>query len=544
MQKENLVIYQIYPRSYKDSNGDGVGDIPGIIEKLDYISSLGVDGIWISPINTSPMYDFGYDISDYRGIDPVFGSTEDCDKLIEECHKRGLLVMLDLVINHTSHLHPWFLESRSSKTNPKRDWFVWHPGKETFLSKLLGLKPKVPNNWRGMFGGNAWEWDNKTKEYYLHSFLVEQPDINWRNAEVKKAVFDEVEYWLKKGVDGFRLDVVNFFVKDKELRNNPLIIGHTPRPYDMQKHIYDRNQQELNQILKEFRQVLDKYENTISVGEVFSEHGNPKLSASTLGNGKDQLHLAFDFSLIYTKFKASDFHSRIKEWDEAVPKEGTACHVFSNHDQVRSKTRYGEKGIENHRAKVLAMLSLCLKGVVFIYYGEEIGMTDGKVGRKELVDPVGKMYWPFHPGRDPQRTPMQWDDTESAGFSNAKPWLPIHKNYTKVNVASSEKDANSLLNFYRKMIALRKSEKALINGEFDLLPSDENALCFIRTSGEEKILVMLNFTKNPTVYNHFEKIEGKNLSCVFSTFHKINTELKAEKSISLKGYEASMWRVL
>jgi alpha-glucosidase len=544
MQKENLVIYQIYPRSYKDSNGDGIGDIKGIIEKLDYIKNLGVDGIWLSPINTSPMYDFGYDISDYRGIDPVFGSLSDCDELISECHKRGILVMMDLVLNHTSHLHPWFLESQSSKNNPKRDWYIWHPGKHNFFTKLLGLKPKAPNNWLAVFGGKAWQWDKETKEYYLHSFLVEQPDINWRNAEVKKAVFDEIEFWLKKGVDGFRLDVVNFFVKDEKLRNNPFAIGKTPRPYDLQKHIYDRNRPELNDILKEFRQLLDKYENTLSVGEVYSENGAPKMSASTLGNGKDQLHLAFDFSLIYTKFCAAAFHTKLKNWFDAIPKDGTACHVFSNHDQSRSKSRYGEKGKEDNRARIVAMLSLCLKGVVFVYYGEEIGMIDGKVKRTEMVDPVGKMYWPFHPGRDPERTPMQWDRSPNAGFSTHKPWLPVNKNHKTVNVDAQEKDPHSLLNFYRKLIALRKHEPALVNGEIELLPSDSSVLCFTRKNGEEMLLITLNFTNKKAVYSNLASLKNKKLVSVFSTLKTENSEQTIQNSIALNPYEGSIWRII
>ena len=285
------IVYQIYPRSFYDSNGDGIGDITGIISRLDYIESLGVDAIWLSPVNRSPMFDFGYDVSDYREIDPIFGKTEDYFALIKECHKRDLKIIMDLVFNHSSHLHPWFIESRSSRDNQKSDWYIWRDGE----------KGKYPNNLMGVFGGRAWEWDDTRQQYYLHLFLKEQPDFNWHSHELRQAVYEEIRYWLDAGVDGFRLDVINFFVKDKELRNNPLTLGRYPRPHDMQKHIYDRNQPELHDILRDMRSMLDAYDSRMMVGETYADDMNQAMPASYMGDGNDELHLAFDFSTMFLK---------------------------------------------------------------------------------------------------------------------------------------------------------------------------------------------------------------------------------------------------
>ncbi len=299
------VIYQIYPRSFYDSNGDGVGDIPGIIEKLDYLEELGIDGIWISPVNISPMYDFGYDISDYYNIDPVFGTLDDFKKLVRESHKRGIRIIMDLVLNHTSHLHPWFMESRSSVDNPKRDWYIWRPGNEK----------KPPNNWESAFSGTAWKFDGITGEYYLHSFLEEQPDLNWENRDMKKEMFRMVRYWLDLGVDGFRLDVVNFLIKDKYFRNNPrrIISGI------FRNHKYGRNRPGVHELMREFREILDSYDEKMAVGEVFNLPPSPGMSADFLGNGTDELHLAFDFSLMYRMWNARSFYKTIRRWMKTIP---------------------------------------------------------------------------------------------------------------------------------------------------------------------------------------------------------------------------------
>lgn len=480
------IIYQIYPRSFYDSNGDGVGDIPGITSSLDYLSDLGISGIWLSPINTSPMFDFGYDISDYRGIDPVFGSLADFDRLIREAHRRKIRIILDLVMNHSSHLHPWFLESRSSRDNPKRDWYVWRDGR------------RPPNNWRAAFGGRAWEWDEATGQYYLHSFLKEQPDFNWRNGECRKALFGEVKYWLGRGVDGFRLDVVNFFVKDAMFRSNPFTIGQYPRPYEMQKHIYDRDQPEMHGILKEFRSLLDSYGGRMSVGEVAVEPpGDSKLVASYLGKGEDELHLAFDSSLLFTKWGAKNFFMCIESYESCIPEKGRSCYMLSNHDEPRGISRYAGSGnmeIAKRRAMVAAALLLTLRGTPFLYYGEELGMANGRLKRKQIVDPIGRKYWPFHKGRDGERTPMQWSDVKNAGFSSGTPWLPVNPDYTEINVESQSRDPSSMLNYYKRLIALRKESKALRRGSWvPAVRGDDDVIAYFREAGSERIFVALNF---------------------------------------------------
>ena len=532
MNQENFiwwkhgVIYQIYPRSFHDSNGDGVGDIHGIIQKLDYLHELGVNGIWLSPMYSSPMYDMGYDISDYRSIDPVFGSLEDFKRLVKEAHLRKIHVIMDLVLNHTSHEHPWFRESRSGRDNPKRDWYIWHDGK----------KGKPPNNWRAAFGGRAWTWDEQTEQYYLHLFLEQQPDLNWRNPEVRKAVFNDIKYWLDLGVDGFRLDVINYIVKDSEFRNNPYgnFSGY-PRRYDLQLHRHDRNQEETHEILKKLRSMLDKYGETMTVGEIYPNEGRmePEITATYLGKGNDELNLAFDFSPIYARFSAAEFRKILTRWYEAIPEGGWPCHVFSNHDQSRSMDRLAKGSIP--RAKLLAALLLTQKGTPFIYYGEEIGMSNGKIRRSELADPVGIRYWPFHPGRDPQRTPMQWSLSKNAGFTEGRPWLPVNENYQKVNVQKQDDSQSSLLNFYRRLIHLRRSEEALHNGGWKAVDAGRDVLAYYRTGGESKFFVALNFSGR----TRFCSVDDK------SRFEiEISTERRKGEWISIRNIPLAPYEVL
>ncbi len=482
------VIYQLYPRSFCDSGGDGVGDIRGIMEKLDYLEWLGVDALWLSPVNRSPMYDFGYDISDFRKIDPLFGTNRDFDRLVADAHRRGIRVVMDLVINHTSHLHLWFVQSRSSRSNPKRDWYIW----------VDGVKGRPPNNWRAAFGGSAWEWDQETGQYYLHSFLKEQPDVNWRNEALKKAMFGEVAYWLERGVDGFRLDVVNWYVKDKRFRDNPYVRGlsYAPRPYDLQEHVFDRNRKRTHRVLKEFRALLDSYPQRMAVGEVFSPPpGDPELSASYLGDGLDELHLVFDFSLLYSRWSGRGFLKSIRKWIALIPEDGWPCHVLSNHDQPRHVGRYRSGAHTLARARVAAAFLLTLKGTPFIYYGEEIGMSQGKIRRRDIKDPAGKKYWPFYRGRDGARTPMQWSGGPNAGFTTGKPWLPVNSDHAAVNVDSQREDAGSLLNFYRDLIALRRRERSLSHGEWiQAEKASGGVVAWYRLYEGEKLLVILNFT--------------------------------------------------
>jgi alpha-glucosidase len=485
------VIYQIYPRSFYDSNNDGIGDIRGIIHKLEYLVNLGVDAIWLSPVNRSPMHDFGYDISDYYEIDPIFGTTEDFRELVREAHSRGLRVLMDLVLNHTSHLHQWFLSSRSSRSNPKRDWYIWKDGPRN----------RPPNNWRSVFGGSAWKWDELTCQYYLHTFLEEQPDLNWRNAELKKAMFDMIIHWLDSGVDGFRLDAVNWLIKDRRFRNNPAVPG---APF-FQKHHYDRNRPETHDILKELRRTLDGYGDRMAVGEVFTlPPGNPSLSAGYLGSEDNELNLAFDFSLMYRPWDALRYYRSLRRWMNHIPEKGWPCHVLSNHDQPRGITRYGGGRDGGKRAKVAAALLLTMKGTPFIYYGEEIGMKNCRVPRCDLRDPLGKRYWPLFTGRDPARTPMQWSSDENAGFTNGRPWLPIGTDFRKNNVEEQSRDLYSLLNFYKTLIAIRKNKVAIHLGEWKpVIKGHNGVLGYYRKNGKETVFIALNFTdKNRRVHLH------------------------------------------
>ncbi len=481
------VIYQIYPRSFADSNGDGIGDLRGITQRLDYLRELGVDGLWLSPIHPSPMFDFGYDVSDYRGIAPEFGTLDDFRTLLAEAHARGIRIVLDLVLNHTSHLHPWFLESRSSRESPKRDWYIWHDGRG-------GGQP--PNNWQAAFGGGAWEWDEATRQLYLHSFLVEQPDLNWRNPAVEQAMMEIVAYWLDMGVDGFRLDVINWLVKDEQLRDNPTkLLGR--RPYDRQRHIYDRNRPETIDVVRRLRALVDRWPERMLVGEVYNEPpGNSSLSAEYCAGGEG-LHLAFDFSLLYASWSAEDFGRVIDTWDGLLPEPCWPTWTLGNHDQRRILSRYASESNRLARGRVASTLVLTLRGTPFLYYGEEIGMLDVKIPRARLQDPLAKAYWPLPVGRDPARTPMQWSAAAHAGFSTVEPWLPVHPEYTEINVERAEADPGSLLHWYRRVIRLRREEVALRRGTYRRLPQGSGVLGYVREHEGERVAVLLNFESRP-----------------------------------------------
>ncbi|MCE9596994.1 MAG: alpha-glucosidase [Spirochaetia bacterium] len=490
---KEAVIYQIYPRSFQDSNGDGIGDIRGIQDRLPYLKDLGVDALWLSPINVSPMFDFGYDISDYRAIDPIFGTMQDFDSLLSAAGKSDLKILMDLVVNHTSHLHPWFIEAKSSRNNPKRDWYIWQPGK----------KGQLPNNWKSVFGGSAWEWDQSTECYYLHSFLTEQPDLNWRNPEVKKQILSDVEFWLERGVAGFRLDVVNMYFKDALLRNNPPRFWgwQYPRPYELQYHVYDMSQPEMHPLLRDLRTLLDKYD-AMSVGEVFGDYpGDPNKAASYLGNF-DELHLAFDFTILFQKWSAKDFATVMRNWIRACSPENWPALVLNNHDQGRSFTRHA-KGMQSEaRAKLLATLLLTSRGTPFLYYGEELGMKDGSIARHQLRDPVGIRYWPINPGRDPQRTPMPWDTTANAGFSNGTPWLPLNDDVNQKNVKTQSTQTDSMLSWHKQLIQLRKSSAALRSGTWDELEGlGSDLFGYVREEKKDRKTILLNFADKPRTAN-------------------------------------------
>jgi alpha-glucosidase len=475
------IIYQIYPRSFADSNNDGIGDLLGITGKLDYLQDLGVDAIWLSPIYPSPDVDFGYDVADYTDINPKFGTMQDFEQLVREAKKRHIHIILDLVLNHTSDQHPWFVESRKSKDNPYHDWYLWHDPKPD---------GSEPNNWAAVFGGSGWEFDPDLGQYYYHMFYPAQPDLNWRNPAVRQAMLDIFRFWLKKGVDGFRLDVFNEYFKDADFRDNPSTIGL--RRFDRQKHIYDASQPEMYPLLNEIREILDRHKEAYAVGETFL--ANPEQTASYC-SGNDKLHAAFNFDFANCRWHPERFLTALNQWYGSLDENSWPNNFLSNHDMKRAATRYC-LGEEDHRAKVAAAMLLTIKGTPFIYYGEEIAQRDIPIRRKaDVLDPIGKTFWPLQKGRDGCRAPMQWNGEVNAGFSQTAPWLPVNADHTKRNVARQIADPDSVLNFFKKIIAIRKSEPALQRGEFKPLESQESFLmAFERRLNKDRLLVVLNFS--------------------------------------------------
>jgi len=473
------VVYQIYPRSFADSNGDGIGDLPGITGKLDYLADLGIDAIWLSPINPSPDVDFGYDVSDYKAIDPKYGTMDDFYNLTEQAHQRKIRVILDLVLNHTSDQHPWFVESRSSRDNPRRDWYLW---RDNPSSKSL-----PPNNWQSVFGGKGWEYDEKTGQYYYHMFDKQQPDLNWRNPAVREEMMSVFRFWVEQGVDGFRLDVFNEYFKDAQFRDNPKKWGI--QPFDQQKHLYDTDQPEMMGVVSEIRQILDEYPERYAVGETFM--ADAKKAAKYSGEGK--LHATFDFSFMHNPWNPERFLKSILETEKLFTEKSWPNYVMNNHDNPRSATRYKTPD-NDERLKVAAGMLLTLRGTPFLYAGEEIGMRDTSVSRGEIQDPIGLHYWPMHKGRDGCRSPMQWSTKSQAGFTQGKPWLKVHPNYLKRNVTLQKADPKSLFNFYRAILHLRKSNSALRQGMFiPLTYHPKQVLGYLRQDSDQTVLVALNF---------------------------------------------------
>ncbi len=535
---KDAVIYQIYPRSFMDSNGDGIGDLQGIIDRLDYLkgseNSLGIDAIWLSPIYPSPMVDFGYDISDYEGIDPIFGDMYTFKVLLKECHKRDIKVIMDLVINHTSHLHPWFLESKSSLDNPKRDWYIWKKSEQK----------GVPNNWMSVFGGKGWEWDSNTEEYYFHSFTPEQPDLNWRNPEVKNALFKMVQFWLEIGVDGFRMDVVNYYYKDAKFRNNPRHFFRGIREYEKQDHLYDRDRPETHDVLIELRELLDSYDgNRVSIGEVFMyPPGNAELPASYYGKEKPELHMAFNFSFLFCKWDVHSFQKVISEWEKNLGHLNWPNYTLSNHDQVRHITRYAKGNHSIPRAKIAAFMLLTLRGTPFLYYGEEVGMESDKIPKNQLQDPLGKRYWPIYSGRDNCRQPMCWNPSDPHfGFTKGSPWLPVSKNGSLSNVEIQQNSKNSLLSIYKKLLQIRKKEIVLRRGTQRIIfLSNDKILSYLRVFENEKIIILLNFSAEETrFFSGDENLNVERGKILFSTHRKEESYFDLN-IIALLPYEASI----
>ncbi|MDY6873319.1 MAG: alpha-glucosidase [Chloroflexota bacterium] len=486
------VIYQIYPRSFADSNNDGIGDLPGIISKLDYLQDLGIDALWLSPIYPSPDVDFGYDVADYTDIDPKFGTLADFEKLVREAKKRDIHIILDLVLNHTSDQHPWFIESKESKDNPYHDWYLWQDPKPD---------GSPPNNWAAVFGGSAWEYVPELDQYYYHMFYPGQPDLNWRNPEVRAAMLDVFRFWLKKGADGFRLDVFNEYFKDAEFRDNPRKLGI--RAFDRQKHIFDVSQPEIYPLLEEIREILDHHKETYTVGETFL--ATPEQAASYCG--EDLLHAAFNFDFAENRWHPKRFLDSAKKWYAALDAGAWPNNFLSNHDMTRAASRYCF-GEDDSRAKVALAMLLTLRGTPFIYYGEEIAMRDIPIRRKaDVLDPIGRTFWPFHKGRDGCRSPMQWTAAEHAGFSEADPWLPVNGNYPTRNVVNQSADPDSTLNFFKQLIAIRRAEPALQRGAFRPLTDDpHHILAFERSLDDDRLAVVLNFSSREL---DFELPEGE-----------------------------------
>lgn len=512
---KKAVFYQIYPLSFMDSNGDGKGDIPGIISKLDYLNdgtpnSLGIDAIWLSPVYPSPNKDWGYDNTDHKSIDPSMGTMDDFKTLLKEAHDRNIRIVMDLVMAYTSDQHPWFIEARKSKDNPKHDWYLWHPGK----------KGKPPNNWFAAFDSQAWWWEESCQEYYFTSFTRYQPDVNWRNPELASAMYDIVRFWMDIGVDGFRMDVANYYFKDEDLRNNPYHFQLNPPDY--QRHLYDRNRSESHKVCKAVRKILDEYPHRMAVGEIYTD--DPTIAAQYYGNG-DELHLNFNFAFGFCPWKASCFHRNIEEWEGLLKDKGWPVYTLSNHDDPkRHISRYARGKHTQARAKVAAAMLLTLRGSPFLYYGEEIGMTNRKMKKKELCDPMGEKYWPFLVGRDPGRTPMQWNSSAKAGFSTANPWIPVNDNYHRINVDQAKNDPQSLLSFYRKMIDLRKKIPALQYGNYrSLIDSPKAILAYERWINQDRIAVFLNFKRSNRTLSLKDHLSGKIL---LSTHRKENENIK------------------
>ena len=478
---QHAVFYEIYPRSFADSNNNGIGDLNGITSKLDYLKDLGVDAIWITPCYPSPQVDFGYDVSDYENIDPMYGTLKDFDHLASEAKKRGIHIIMDFVMNHTSDKHKWFIDSESSKTAAHRNWYVWHDGRGP---------GQPPNNWLSTFGHAAWKFDAKTGQWYYHYFYPEQPDLNWRNPAVEKAMFDVTRWWYQRGVSGFRLDAVDTLFEDPDLRDNPVLPGTNKYGDPNMQDKYNTKLPELHDVLRELRKVADRH-GAVLIGETWTKDIDEL--KRYYGDHSNELQMPMDFLFARVdKLSPGEFRKQIAGVDAA----GWPVYVLSNHDIVRAYNRYGDGQHNDQIAKVMAGLYLTWRGTPIMYYGEEIGMENNDPKSQEDVkDPIGKIGWPKEKGRDGERTPMQWNDSTNAGFSQTAPWLPIPPSYKTRNVAGELKDPDSVLQFYRHALALRHQNAALRDGQYvPLNENDQNVLSYLRRYKDEAVLVVLNMS--------------------------------------------------
>ena len=513
------IFYQVYPRSFQDSNADGVGDLRGIIGRLSYLQALGIDAIWLSPIFPSPMADFGYDISDYTGIDPLFGTMEDFDALVAAAHGAGLEVILDLVPNHTSDQHPWFIESRASRDNPKRDWYIWHEP---------GADGGPPNNWLSEFGGSAWACDAATGQYYYHAFLAQQPDLNWRNRQVREAIFEVMRFWLGKGVDGFRVDVIWHLIKDAEFRDNPPNPNfHQGRPpHERILTRYSTDQPEVHEVIAQMRRVVDEFECRVLIGEIYLPLHR---LVAYYGNDLTGAQMPFNFALLSTLWSARSIEKIIADYERALPKGAWPNWVLGNHDRPRVASRVGPE-----QARVAAMLLLTLRGTPTLYYGDEIGMHQVAIAPDQVRDPFEKNVPGIGVGRDGCRTPMQWSAAPYAGFSASVPWLPLPDDFVHENVVNLEADSRSILNLYKALVDLRKRLPQLTSGDYAPVAAEGDLLLYRRQSDGNAVMIALNLGADPV--SIASDAIGLGVEILLSTFLDREAE-KVEGALDLRGNE-------
>ncbi len=526
------VIYQVYPRSFMDTNGDGVGDLPGITQKLDHIAALGVDAVWISPFVKSPMLDYGYDVEDYRAVDPLFGTLDDFDRLLARAHELGLKVMVDMVVSHTSNRHAWFLESRASRDNPKADWYVWAEPRADGMP---------PNNWLSIFGGVAWEWEPRRLQYYLHNFLKEQPDLNLHNPEVVQALLGEAEFWLQRGVDGFRLDAIDFAMHDPQLRDNPVRGPDQPparglrvrTPYARQVHIHDKAHPEIiEQLLKPLRRLADRY-GAVLLGELSGDGQLERAAAYTRGG--DRLHFAYTFDLLAAPFTPRGLHE-IVQGLEGMIADGWACWAFGNHDVVRAPSRFGGEAYDPALATLLPALLGSLRGSACLYQGEELGLPEADLAYEDIRDPPGVAFWPQFKGRDGARTPLPWrENAPFGGFSATRPWLPIPEAHLALAVDRQEGDAGSVLNRTRRFLRWRKQHDALVRGGMRFLDAPDPVLALVREHAREIVLCAFNLGPDGVSWGAPARVEPL-------TGHGFASELQ-DGEIRLPGYGAFFGRL-